>query len=68
MVPGGPTGGKMEKEYIGDGAYVEFDGYALILTTENGIEVTNTIYLEPDVLDKLNRYADKIRKKPGEKV
>jgi hypothetical protein len=33
------------KAYIGDGVYVDWDGNHLILTTENGIEVTNTIYL-----------------------
>lgn len=37
------------KQYLGDGAYVEYDGYSLVLTTENGIEVTNRIVLEPDV-------------------
>ena len=37
------------KRYLGDGVYVEFDGYALVLTAENGIEATNTIVLEPDV-------------------
>ena len=38
-----PTG----KVYLGDGAYVDFDGYALVLTTEDGISVTNTVVLEP---------------------
>lgn len=37
---------KAEKQYIGDGVYAEFDGWALLLTTENGIEATNTIVLE----------------------
>jgi hypothetical protein len=37
------------KKYIGDGVYCEFDGYAFVLTTENGIDVTNTIVLEPEV-------------------
>jgi hypothetical protein len=43
----------MAKRYIGDGVYVDFDGYALVLTTENGIEVTNTIVLEPEVYHNL---------------
>lgn len=41
-----------KKIYLGDGVYVEDDGYnGVILTTENGIETTNTIYLEREVLD-----------------
>lgn len=49
------------KQYLGDGVYIEFDGYSLILTTENGIEVTNTIYLEPDVYHALLVYVKEIQ-------
>lgn len=39
------------KEYIGDGVYAEIDQFRdLVLTTENGIEVTNRIVLEMEVL------------------
>lgn len=48
------------KAYIGDGVYVVYDGYGLILTTENGIEVTNTIYLEPSVFSALYQYVQSI--------
>lgn len=41
------------KVYLGDGVYCEDDGHGIILTTENGIEASNTIYLEREVLDKL---------------
>lgn len=45
-----------EKEYLGDGVYVDicsdFPG-GVVLTTENGIEPTNTIYLEPRVIKAL---------------
>ena len=47
-----------EKKYLGDGVYIEHNGYHWVLTTENGIEVTNTIYLDSYVaqalLDVLN--------------
>lgn len=47
------------KAYLGDGVYVdmwpEVDG-GLILTTENGIETTNRIYLEPQTIIALSRY------------
>ncbi len=34
------------KTYIGDGVYAEVDDFGLVLTTENGFEVTNRIVLE----------------------
>jgi hypothetical protein len=46
----------MFKRYIGDGVYAEYDGYQIVLTTENGYEVTNRIALEPSVLDSLIEY------------
>jgi hypothetical protein len=53
------------KDYIGDGVYVEFDGYGLVLTTENGIEVTNTIVLEPDVFLALKQFVERLRVQSG---
>jgi hypothetical protein len=50
------------KEYIGDGVYVSWDGYHVVLTTENGIETTNTIYLEPSVQIELVKFFEKIVK------
>ena len=48
----------MNKEYIGDGVYVEADPYGhLILTSEDGISVLNKIYLEPSVYKNLVEYA-----------
>jgi hypothetical protein len=40
----------MDKEYLGDGVYLEWKDGEFILTTENGIEATNTIVLEPEVM------------------
>jgi len=48
------------KEYLGDVAYVE-DGCMvgeIILTTSNGIEVTNTIHLGPSELESLDRFRE----------
>jgi hypothetical protein len=48
----------MAKEYLGDSVYIktheEFPG--IILTTENGYEATNTIFLEPEVIALLFQY------------
>lgn len=45
------------KIYLGDGAYVEWNGWAFIITTNNGIESTNEIYLEPEHIAALIRFA-----------
>lgn len=48
------------KSYLGDGVYVDYDGYGLVMTTENGIETTNSIYLEPKVIAALDRYREQL--------
>jgi len=45
------------KRYIGDGVYIDHDGFAFVLTTENGIRATNRIVLEPQVYEELVRYV-----------
>jgi hypothetical protein len=46
------------KAYLGDGVYLDCDGYALVLTTEDGVHVTNRIVLEPAVYHALTLYVD----------
>ncbi len=55
------------KAYLGDGVYVDNDGYSIVLTAENGIEATNTIYLEPDVFSSLLTYVEKLKENADEK-
>lgn len=50
------------KTYLGDGVYARFDGFAVWLTTENGIDTTNQICLEPAVLSALFAFAQKLNK------
>ena len=52
----------MKKAYLGDGVYVETDDqmYCLILTTENGIDITNRIVLEPEVIAALLAYLKRL--------
>jgi hypothetical protein len=40
------------RRYLGDGVYVAYDGYRIVLSAENGITVTE-IVLEPDVWRRL---------------
>ncbi len=44
------------KDYLGDSVYADFDGYHIVLTTENGYGPSNTIALEPPVLRALDAY------------
>ena len=45
-----------EKKYLGDGVYADIEHGRLVLTTEDGISVTNTIYLEPEIVEALCDY------------
>ena len=47
------------KEYLGDGVYVDLVPNYVVLTTENGFEATNSIYLEEPVLDKFNKWLER---------
>ncbi len=49
------------KTYLGDGCYVDFDGYSLTLTTENGVSTQNIIVLEPEVYAELIAFVDRLR-------
>lgn len=53
------------KSYLGDGVYADVNDYGITLTTENGIEATNTIYLEPAVIAALLAFIERVRKGEG---
>ncbi len=46
-----------EPLYLGDGVYATFDGYRIKLTAN--VLTTDTIYLEPQVMSALKRFADR---------
>lgn len=48
-------------DYIGDGVYVRFDGYGIELRA-NDPNSPHVIYLEPEVLEALNRFVIRIKK------
>lgn len=59
---GAAAGGSgMNKTYLGDGVYADTEDGMLKLTTENGYGASNTIYLEPEVIDALIRYVNTAR-------
>jgi hypothetical protein len=49
------------KEYLGDSVYVNYDGYYVVLTTEDGTNIHDTIFLEPKVLQNLLDYYKKLQ-------
>lgn len=55
------------REYLGDGVYGTYDAAhgTIVLTTENGIAVQNTIVLEPIVLASLIDWLLKLRSIEG---
>lgn len=54
------------KHFLGDGVYVRISGDTIVLTTENGFETTNTVFLEPGVWARLQRYVETAFPLPGE--
>lgn len=53
------TSSEKIETYLGDGVYAGFDGSNIILTTSNGLESTNEIYLEDRVLDALQIFRER---------
>jgi len=50
------------RKYLGDDAYIEFDGYHIVLTTGSGVTATNKIYMETEVFQKLVEYEKMLKK------
>lgn len=50
------------KAYLGDSVYAEWNGYAIVLTTENGYadDPRNRIVLEPEVYESLVEFVKKL--------
>jgi hypothetical protein len=53
----------MNKQYLGDGVYAEVEYNMVKLTTENGIETTNTIYIDSEVYEAFLLYVAAVRRK-----
>lgn len=52
-----------DKTYLGDSVYASFDGYSIVLTTENGYpdDPRNRILLEPAVYEALALFVHSLR-------
>lgn len=56
----------MKKVYLGDSVYLDVENGMVKLTTENGGEPSNTIFLEPAVVDALLNFVSAMRIRPKE--
>lgn len=56
--------------YLGDGVYAYFDGYGIWLRTGDHREelCDDKIYIEPDVLNSLNKFNEHVRKKNDDDI
>jgi hypothetical protein len=48
------------KDYMGDGVYIKDVGFGVELTTENGISVQNTVFIEPLTWKSMVRYMARV--------
>ena len=48
----------MNKTYLGDGIYAEMYSHTLKLTTEDGINTFDTIYIDPEVWLALQKFVN----------
>ena len=56
----------MNKQYLGDGVYADFDGACVILTTSDGIRELSRIYLDSHVLSSLKKYIERVQAEEDE--
>mgnify|MGYP005839422769 CR=1 FL=1 len=49
------------EDYIGDGVYVEYDGFGIWLKANDPDLPTDQVYLEPEVLKELNSFAERMK-------
>ena len=47
--------------YLGDGLYVEFDGYQFEVYASNGLAKTNRVFMEPSVVTSFFEYVARTR-------
>lgn len=57
-----PKEGRILETYLGDGAYVYYDGYHVWLYTSDGHGETNRVALDPHVLPAFEEWLTQLRK------
>lgn len=49
------------KTYLGDGAYIEFNGYEYVITTSDGIHNTNVVVLDTNGMQILFHFVELVK-------
>lgn len=65
------VGGIKMREYLGDAVYADWNGHHIILTAEDGVRATDTIYLDPFMVTIFLNYIkrlDKVQRLKGNEV
>jgi len=52
---------KVQKQYLGDGLYVEFDGYQIALKANDPDNPTDTVYLDEHTLTSFLAFVESIK-------
>lgn len=52
--------------YLGDGLFAGFDGWQCVLYASDGVNRTNTVYLEPIVLMSFLNYVSELKQAMAE--
>lgn len=52
---------RKNSDYLGDGVYAHFDGFGVLLHANDHLNPTDRIYLEPEVLESLNRFIERMK-------
>lgn len=52
--------------YLGDGLFARYDGFQIELYASNGIEKTNQVFLNDQVLERFERYVETLKVKRRE--
>jgi len=47
-------------EYLGDGVYVTFDGFHIVLATGSHVNPDNIVHLDPDVMVAFTRFVKRL--------
>jgi len=48
--------------HLGDGVYAIYDGFGIWLHANDHENPTDKVYLEPDILEKLNEFFERVNK------
>jgi hypothetical protein len=56
----------MMDSYLGDGLYAAFDGWQIELYAHNGIEKTNSVFLDSDTLAAFLKYVERLQQSVGD--